>query len=116
MLKNPYIYQAQLVKVVDGDTIDVDVDLGFQIRQKIRLRLAGIDTPEVRGAEREAGLKSKDFVQKQLEAAGSIFVETRKTGKYGRYIAEVFYAPANNQPERSLNQELLELGLAEVYS
>ncbi len=64
-----YRYIAELIRVVDGDTIDVRVDLGFQITQVIRVRLKGINTPELRGKEKAAGMLAKDVVCVELEAA-----------------------------------------------
>ena len=84
-----YEYKAKLVKVVDGDTVDLDVDLGFHMTARIRFRLARINTPEVRGKEKEAGLLAKAFVLHELLNA-DIVVKTEKTGKYGRWLGEIF--------------------------
>lgn len=84
-------YKASVVKVVDGDTVDFDLDLGFYLKIRVRLRLAGIDTPEVRGTEKEAGLKAKAFVERLLGGATEIVVRTGKeTGKFGRWIGDIF--------------------------
>jgi len=56
MFEKRFYYGANLVKVIDGDTIDVSIDLGFKISQEVRLRLARIDAPEKRGSDREQGL------------------------------------------------------------
>lgn len=91
-------YQAQPVNVVDGDTIDVVVDLGFKITREIRLRLAGVDTHETYGVshdsdEYEQGKRESEFVREWLaKANGSLYpiiVRTEKRGKYGRYIATI---------------------------
>ena len=75
-------------RVVDGDTIDLDVDLGFNIHQKMRIRLMDIDTPEIRGEEKVKGLKVKDLVEELCKDAESIVLESikGKKGKYGRYL------------------------------
>ena len=84
-------YKASVVKVVDGDTVDFDLDLGFYLKLRVRLRLAGIDTPEVRGAEKEEGLRVKAFVERLLGGATDIVVRTGKeTGKFGRWIGTIF--------------------------
>lgn len=95
-----YEYQASPRHVVDGDTIDVTVDLGFRIHREIRLRLTGIDTHEISGVDSDSeeyrrGITEKEFVEAWLEAGTSenfdwpLRIQTDKTGKYGRYLAEV---------------------------
>tara|TARA_Y100001937_G_C7057314_1_gene302047 strand:- start:564 stop:944 length:381 start_codon:yes stop_codon:yes gene_type:complete len=85
----PYVYQATIEKVVDGDTIDVTLDLGFDVRlYKQRCRLAGIDTPESRTrdlAEKKLGLAAKDRL-KEL-CIGKIKIQSFGKGKYGRILA-----------------------------
>ena len=88
-----YSYKATLERVVDGDTVLVKVDLGFTLTQIMRLRLRGIDTPELRGPKRRRGLRAKAYVKGQLENARTLGVRTYKVGRYGRYIADVFYSP-----------------------
>ncbi|RMH81569.1 MAG: nuclease [Actinomyces sp.] len=83
-------YRAQVRRVVDGDTLDLDVDLGFHLRALIRVRLQGVDTWEVRGPERPAGLEAKAFVERWLEVdQDHVIVETTKTGKFGRWLARI---------------------------
>ncbi len=84
---NPYHYNAYIIKVYDGDTVTAIVDCGFSIKLKIRVRLYGINTPEVRGKERPEGLKSRDYLR-GLILNKDIILETikDKKGKYGRYI------------------------------
>lgn len=90
-------YRCELVRVVDGDTIDLDVDLGFYMTARIRVRLLDIDTPEMRGAERPDGLKAKEFVEEWFRQAEDLVVQTRKTGKYGRWLADIWRTtPATN--------------------
>ena len=85
----PYIYKATIERVVDGDTIDVTLDLGFDVRlHKQRCRLAGIDTPESRTrdlAEKKLGLNAKERL-KEL-CIGSITIKSFGKGKYGRILA-----------------------------
>ena len=108
-----YEYKALVTKVYDGDTITVDIELGFGVfLHKQSLRLAYINTPEVRGEEKEQGYISRDRVR-ELILGKEIVVKTQKDskGKYGRWIAEVFY----NDLEMSLNEQLINEGLAERY-
>jgi len=80
----------QITKIVDGDTIDVDIDLGFSISYSQRLRLAGIDTPESRTTdklEKTLGLESKEYLKSKFKDAKDIVVKTEKpdsSEKYGR--------------------------------
>lgn len=115
-----YQYKAKIERVVDGDTIYVDVDLGFFLRQVMILRLKGVDTPEIRGPERPQGLIAKQFVEDTLAQCPAVVIRTYKLGKYGRYIADLWYKIGSDNEEEILNsgtllnQELLDKGLAEV--
>lgn len=120
-----YEYKAKVIKIVDGDTIDFDIDLGFHMTARIRTRLLGINTPEIRGKEREEGLRSKAFVVETLDKAVDVRVKTHKTGKYGRWLADILYKPLEKNPSMpeevfdkeyiNLNKLLLVKGLAKKY-
>ena len=94
-----YEYQAAPMTVVDGDTIDVTVDLGFRIHREIRLRLLGIDTHETYGVPKDSeeyrrGAEETAFVEEWMAAAPDgqpwpFFIATEKRGKFGRYLAEI---------------------------
>ncbi len=111
---------ASVKKIVDGDTIDVVVDLGFKIEMTMRVRLKEINTPELRGEEREAGLAAKKFVEEWFVHHDSCGCELRiktdrdKKGKYGRYIGMIaaFFNPNELKPPANLNQDLLDNGHA----
>lgn len=92
MLKKLYIYKAFVEGVYDGDTITVDIDLGFKTHLKgEKVRLNRIDAPELRGTQKEKGLASRDFLREKI-LGKDIFIETIKDRqeKYGRYLAEIF--------------------------
>ena len=110
-----YHYKAQVVKVIDGDTIDFMVDLGFGTHQKIRVRLARVDAWEKRGEEKAKGDAAKEYVEKTLSKYSWVEIRTFKDrkGKYGRYIAEVFL-PNGHKP-LSLGDMLLKEGHAKIY-
>jgi micrococcal nuclease len=100
----------------DADTMKVSVDLGFSVVHTVTLRLNGIDAWEIRGEERPLGLKARTWLQEQVKIGDTVFIETVKdrTGKYGRYLADV-YIP-NRPPHsgwRNLNAELVDFGHAE---
>ncbi len=112
-----YKYKAKVERIVDGDTIDVVIDLGFKITTNQRIRLKGINTPETysvkRGSEEyKKGMLAKEFVIQRIEANNNkAIVETNKyTGKYGRYIGTIWLADSST----SLNDELVEKGFAKV--
>lgn len=117
-----YEYMAKVLSVYDGDTIRVDIDLGFGVQMKNQsIRLLGIDTPEVRGDERPDGLVARDFVREMiLDKIIMLRTFKDKKGKYGRWLAEVYYRKedvvvAADQLDSltCMNDELLSLGLAE---
>lgn len=92
-----YRYRAHVLKIYDGDTITVRVDLGFHTFRIERLRLARINAWEVRGEERPAGLVARDWLRSQILERDVIVSTTKdKTGKWGRYIAEVFTLDGEN--------------------
>ena len=92
MEKNLYNYRAVVQSVYDGDTCTVDIDLGLGtwVRGE-KVRLYRINAPELRGAEREEGLKSRDFLRSHIDGK-EIYIQTYKDkkGKYGRYIADIW--------------------------
>jgi micrococcal nuclease len=108
-----YTYRASIVRVVDGDTFDAEVDLGFYMVARIRFRLAGVDTPEVRGVERPEGLKASAFVKDAIEGE-TVIVRTAKAGKFGRWLASVEYEGEDTEVH-DLATVLLREGLAEPY-
>ena len=96
-----YEYKCKMVKVIDGDTIDVDIDLGFGVwMQKQRIRLYGIDTPESRTSdleEKKYGLAAKMFLSKWTNS-GDLTLRTYKDGKgkFGRILGEIWYGGEHN--------------------
>jgi micrococcal nuclease len=116
--KDPYIYRIRSIhKVVDGDTIDADIDLGFDISLTKRIRLAGVDTPESRTTdanEKKLGLESKEWLKKRVEGAKDILIKTElpdSTEKYGRIIGHLFI----NNESTSLNEQMIDEGYALAY-
>ena len=113
-----YEYRVkQVLKIVDGDTIDVVIDLGFDISFTSRVRLAGIDTPESRttdAREKILGVEVKEYLKKALEGATDIVIRTEKVDsseKYGRILGWLFV----NKSTSSLNMELVNKGYAWSY-
>ena len=113
-----YEYFVEEVKnVVDGDTIDVVIDLGFDILFASRVRLAGIDTPESRTtdkAEKVLGIEAKEYLKKQLKDAKSVVIRTEKMNsseKYGRILGWVYV----NGESESVNNKMINDGYAWGY-
>lgn len=106
-----YEYRAFVRKVYDGDTITVDIDLGFDVVLKgQKIRLVRINAPEVRGQQRPEGLKSRDALRGKI---GNKWVKIRtqkdKKGKFGRWLGEIWI------DDDCVNDWLIAEGLAEVY-
>lgn len=143
-----YLYKAKVLKVVDGDTLDCEVDLGFRVTTRQRFRLHRIDTPEVRGERRPEGLATTYVVERILgrhwEASATraklikeiglsetldcldklverfptgteVYIRSVKTGKFGRWLAEMFLVPKGDGDAVNLNDWLVENKLGETY-
>ncbi len=113
-----YQYFVKEVKtVVDGDTIDVVIDLGFNVLFEQRVRLAGIDTPESRTSdkmEKALGLESKEYLKKHLKEAKSVVIKTEKmdsSEKYGRILGWLYV----NGDTESVNDKMINDGYAWGY-
>ena len=112
MIKNDYLYNATVTRVVDGDTVDVILDLGFSITFKTRMRLEGLDTMETNDKDpsvREMGLKAKKFLT-DLLTGKKVTLTSHKPDKYGRYLATIYLDGI------SVNLQLLKEGLAVSYN
>jgi micrococcal nuclease len=113
-----YEYRVKkLLGVIDGDTIDVDIDLGFDISLSKRVRLAGIDTPESRTSdkfEKTLGLESKEYLKKNIKDAQTIVIKTElpdSSEKYGRILGWIYI----DGSEKSINEIMIEHGYAWSY-
>ena len=110
-----YDYQCTIVRVVDGDTVDVDIDLGFDTwRRGERIRLYGIDTPECRtrdAEEKAAGFLAKEFVEDALHVGGTYRLQTKEKGKFGRYLGTIYLTD-----DTSINAALVTEHLAVPYT
>ena len=100
-----YNYQATIVKIVDGDTVKLDIDLGFKIHIAVTARLHGINAPEGKTTE------ASDYLKAQIPEGSSVRVETYKTAdKYGRWLVDIYY-----NGDKLINKELIEKNLAVIY-
>jgi len=113
-----YEYRVKkITNVVDGDTIDVEIDLGFDISFSSRVRVAGIDTPESRTKdkiEKALGLESKEYLKSKLKDAGLVVIKTEKpdsSEKYGRILGWLYI----DKNTVSINDQMIEDGYAWGY-
>ncbi|GAB4144603.1 MAG: hypothetical protein Fur0015_12390 [Ignavibacteriales bacterium] len=114
-MENPfYIYKAKVISVYDGDTITVNIDLGFNtwlFNEKVRLNR--INAPEVTGKSKSKGIQSRDFLRSQI-LGKDILIETLKDKKekYGRYLGEIYLKNSNGE-SLNINDLMVEKGFAE---
>ena len=114
MITNLYYYKATVNGVVDGDTLDLTIDLGFIIHWKSNCRLAGINAPELSAKEESIRLKaneSKQYVVDAVKVGSQVLIKSKALDKYGRPIVDVYYGKDYAQ---CLNKEMLDKGLAVV--
>jgi len=116
-----YNYKISVLKVVDGDTIDAEIDLGFDIKVKKRVRFMGINAPESRTRdleEKARGLAAKDRVKQLLEGCDNIQLNSHGIGKFGRCLGEIMLDRIDGQEKItlvSLNELLINEGHATEY-
>ena len=112
-----YEYRCEVVKIIDGDTIRVDVDLGFGIWSRNEtVRLYGIDTPESRTRdleEKKYGLAAKQFLTNMLDDSGGIKLKSHGKGKFGRILGELWRT--TNYADKSINEYMVEKHHAAPY-
>jgi micrococcal nuclease len=116
-----YNYKIKLLRVIDGDTIDAEIDLGFDVKIKKRIRFAGINTPESRTRdleEKARGLAAKDRVKQLLEGCKNIKLKSHGVGKFGRCLGEICLDIVDGQEKLTLvnlNELLISEGHATKY-
>jgi endonuclease YncB( thermonuclease family) len=115
----PFIYRATILRVIDGDTLLVRLDLGFEVLIGQRIRLAEVDAPPL---NEDGGEEAYAYVRDQMAKSKKIVIRTSKEDLHGRFVGHVFYSLDERmewgrvyRDGRWLNQELLDRGLARVY-
>ena len=123
---NMYEYRAKILRVVDGDTVDVDIDLGFGVwMHKERVRMMGIDTPESRTrdkVEKKFGLASKEYVKAYLPIGSMQVLKTEidksgedKKGKFGRILGDFLVYDSKEDAQRKLTEIMIDQGYGVAY-
>ena len=116
-----YTYNIELLKIIDGDTIDAKIDLGFDVTIKKRVRFSGVNTPECRTKdleEKAKGLAAKDRVKQLLEGSKTIQLTSYGVGKFGRCLGEIHIDVVDGKEKmtlESLNELLIKEGHAVEY-
>jgi len=116
-----YTYEIKLDRVIDGDTIDAYIDLGFDVSVKKRIRFMGINTPESRTRdleEKARGLAAKDRVKQLLDGCKNVTLKSHGVGKFGRCLGEIMLDMVDGQEKltlENLNELLIKEGHAVEY-
>ena len=116
-----YIYNIKLLKIIDGDTIDANIDLGFDVTVKKRIRFMGVNTPECRTRdleEKAKGLAAKERVRQLLEGSNRIQLTSHGVGKFGRCLGEIHVDMVDGKEKmtlESVNELLIKEGHAVAY-
>jgi endonuclease YncB( thermonuclease family) len=119
---NPnYLYKASIKRVIDGDTLLLDIDLGFQVIKEQRVRLNQIDAPELKTKK---GVEASEYLKELASRLETVIVKTNKIDMYGRYLGDIFYPKVENEKRLTqieifengiyLNEELVEKGFAKI--
>ena len=104
-----YHYRAKLIRVIDGDTVVLEIDVGFHMTTKQHIRLLGIDAPEKRGESKEAGMLAKEHLIKLLEGIDILIVYTEKSDSFGRWLGTLY------TEGHDINQAMIDDGHAVKY-
>tara|TARA_R100000995_G_scaffold74783_1_gene43917 strand:+ start:1744 stop:2166 length:423 start_codon:yes stop_codon:yes gene_type:complete len=114
-----YTYKCTVTKIIDGDTIDVDIHLGFDVvLTKQRIRLMGIDTPESRTRnleEKKRGLLSKQYMVDKCPIGSNITLHSLDRGKFGRILGEIWEEDVDSTTLEPLNKRMITDGFAVEY-
>jgi micrococcal nuclease len=111
MINNLHHYRATVLRILDGDTVELVIDLGFTVQWKSTCRLYGINTPELTSKDpliRAKALEAKQYLIDNLPPGGKVYIKSRELDKYGRPLADLYYAAEF----KHINKELLDLALA----
>ncbi len=114
-----YTYNARLIRVIDGDTVDLEIDLGFDLSVRQRLKLYGVGTPDSRSADsntKQKGLEAKQRLTELLPRQFKIITILNKRGKYGRVLGTIFITEKDTGKEVNVNELMVTEGHAVKYT
>jgi len=111
MIQDTYIRKAKILRVIDGDTIDLDVDLGYRRHTIERVELNRINAPELKGDDRSKGLEAKAFIESLLPVGTEVTIQSYKTKSFGKWLVELYYIGENGE-QLNLSDTLVEKGYA----
>jgi len=118
-MKYLYHYKAEVISVYDGDTVTLMIDQGMKHFARVKVRMIGIDTPEIRTKdleEKKRGYEAKDYLKSRIEGK-TIVVQTLKKGKFGRWLGVMWdYTEDADDLGESLNDEMIRMGHAKAYN
>ena len=117
-MKYLYHYKAECLSVYDGDTITLMIDQGMKHFARVKVRMIGINTPEIRTKdqdEKQRGYQAKEYLQNRIEGK-TVIVHTVKKGKFGRWLGVIWdYDEDTQELGESLNDEMIRVGHAKAY-
>lgn len=117
-MKYLYHYKAEVLSVYDGDTVTLMIDQGMKHFARVKVRMIGVDTPEIRTKdleEKKRGYEAKDYLKSRIEGK-TIIVQTLKKGKFGRWLGVMWdYTEDADDLGESLNDEMIRVGHAKAY-
>ena len=117
-MKYLYHYKAEVISVYDGDTVTLMIDQGMKHFARVKVRMIGINTPEIRTRdleEKKRGYEAKEYLKSRIEGK-TVIVHTQKKGKFGRWLGVLWaYDPNAEELGESLNDEMIRMGHAVAY-
>mgnify|MGYP001080704049 CR=1 FL=1 len=117
-MKNLYHYRAEVISVYDGDTMTLMIDMGMKHFARVKIRMIGIDTPEIRtkdAEEKVRGYEARDYLRSRVEGK-KVIVHTQKKGKFGRWLGVLWADEGQEELGESLNDEMIRMGHAKSYN
>jgi len=118
MSLNLYHYQAEVLSVYDGDTITLMIDQGMKHFARVKVRLLGINTPEIKTRdleEKKRGIEAREYLKNRLDGK-KVIIHTAKKGKFGRWLGVIWiYEEGMEELGESLNDEMIRVGHAKAY-
>ena len=118
-MKYLYHYKAEVLSVYDGDTVTLMIDQGMKHFARVKVRMVGINTPEIRTRdleEKKRGYEAKEYLKSRNECK-TVIVHTQKKGKFGRWLGVLWsYDPNVDELGESLNDEMIRMGHAVAYN